>query len=189
MNSAPPLSPAWLPLRNAQQFQAVLQQGQVVARSTHFVLHALRWPACDKAVPTTQAQPLLLFAAGRQAYTGTIIPKRWARRAVTRNLIKRQIRSLIAKHAPVINSQIPDSIAIAIRLRSAFSTQHFISAASPMLRAAVRTELCELLSRPCWASLPALPAPPHKTALRKKTQRQTTVQHMAAPSGTMPVLP
>ena len=191
MNSITTPLPACLPLRNAQQFQAVLKQGQIAARSAHFVLHVLRWPVGAKTTPAPAAptQPQLLFACGRKTYLGAIIPKRWARRAVTRNLIKRQIRSVMAQSAASVNAQMPDNIAIVVRLRTAFNPQHFISASSPVLRAAVRTELCQLLAHPDWVCLPTLPTPLHKSGSPKKTQSQIAARHAPAPSGTMPVLP
>ena len=154
----------WLALQNAQQFGAVMQQGQVVARSKHFVLHALRWRHAA-AAPDVQAQPRqqrvrsnAIFPASRgaQAYSGAIVPKRWARRAVTRNLIKRQIRHIMPAHIPAL----PDGLAVVVRQRAAFDPQQFVSASSAMLRTAVRQELRELANKTDWQTVACLAAPP-----------------------------
>ncbi len=73
-------------------------------------------------------------------WLGAMVPKRWARRAVTRNTIKRQIYAVSAdfqhlyKHA-----------AFVVRLRRDFSRKEFASATSIQLRSAVRGELQSLL--------------------------------------------
>lgn len=76
----------------------------------------------------------------RPAELGLVVPKRFARRAVTRNLIRRQARALWGNCA--------DELAHGhwvVRLRSAFDPAVFLSAASPALKAAVRQELLQLL--------------------------------------------
>lgn len=96
----------------------------------------------------TDSQPLLplqskseLFSAD-STWIGAIVPKRWARRAVSRNLIKRQIYS-IADH---FESSLPHGAHV-VRLRSAFDRAHFKSASSEELKKAVRTELEQLFER------------------------------------------
>lgn len=98
-----------------------------MARTAHFALHGL---ALDTPHP--------LFEQG-DVWLGALVPKRWARRAVTRNLIRRQIYAL----AQELVSPQPHA-AYVVRLRAAFDRQKFVSAASHALRHAVRTEL-ELL--------------------------------------------
>ena len=164
-------SARWLVLRNAQQFGTVMQQGQVIARSRHFMLHVLRWHqyALDMAAATKAEQPprqrmrsTAIFPSGQAApaYSGAIVPKRWARRAVTRNLIKRQIRQAMLAHPPALS----DGLAVLVRQRAAFDPSRFVSASSSMLRAAVRQELAELLAKADWQALACLPAPPEKMA-------------------------
>jgi ribonuclease P protein component len=70
-----------------------------------------------------------------------MVPKRWAKRAVTRNTIKRQIYSLSQEfeaHLPMA--------AHVVRLRKEFDRRHFISASSDVLKRAVRGELKKLLA-------------------------------------------
>lgn len=95
-----------------------------MARTGHFALHY--------AAIAATAQPALAI--------GVASPKRWARRAVTRNTIKRQVyavtdalaHQLIAGH-------------YVVRLRAEFSRSQFISATSDVLKKAVRAELQQLL--------------------------------------------
>ena len=68
--------------------------------------------------------------------------KRWAKRAVTRNAIKRQIYSLSADFAATL-----PVAAHVVRLRAAFDRQQFVSATSEELKMAVRQELQQLFAR------------------------------------------
>jgi ribonuclease P protein component len=79
-------------------------------------------------------------------WLGTVVPKRHARRAVTRSLLKRQIRAAVAAHAERLASGL-----WVVRLRAGFDRATFASAASDALGAAARTELDGLLSRCSWA--------------------------------------
>ena len=72
---------------------------------------------------------------------GAIVPKRHARRAVTRSLLKRQIRAAASRHAAAIG----DGLWI-IRLRAPFARDAYASAASTPLRLAARGELDALLA-------------------------------------------
>ena len=75
-------------------------------------------------------------------WIGAMVPKRWARRAVTRNAIKRQIYAVSSRFA----DRLP-SAAHVVRLRTAFDRQQFVSATSAPLRLAVRQELEQLFER------------------------------------------
>jgi len=68
-----------------------------------------------------------------------MVPKKWARRAVTRNTIKRQIYNVSAHFADAL-----PCAAHVVRLRAGFDRKQFISATSDLLKAAVRSELEEL---------------------------------------------
>ena len=70
------------------------------------------------------------------------MPKRHARRAVTRSLLKRQIRASFVRHA----DRLPKGIWL-VRLRAGFATTEFVSARSAALAEAARLELDGLLSR------------------------------------------
>ena len=117
-------------IRQRAQFDAVLS-GPPVAKTAHFALHRPKSLAPELAAN--------LFPGGG-AWLGVLIPKRWARRAVTRNTLRRQIyavsRELAAglPHHPMV-----------VRLRSGFSRQDFPSATSDALKRAARAELLQLL--------------------------------------------
>nr|WP_268894200.1 ribonuclease P protein component [Hydrogenophaga sp. PBL-H3] len=128
-------------LRSRQQFQAVMA-GAPVAKTPHFALH--------RAVLDVHVEGKPLFPVA-DAWLGVLLPKRWARRAVTRNAIRRQIYE-VARHQPV---SLPQA-AWVVRLRSEFSRKQFVSATSDALKRAVRAELEQLLSR---AMLPKVAAP------------------------------
>ncbi len=125
-------------LKTRPQFQAVLA-GLTLARTTHFALHccALKAPM---AVPQNPELPALFPVQG--VWLGAMVPKRWAKRSVTRNAIKRQIYTVSADFESLLLER-----AHVVRLRSTFDRDHFVSAASDALKAAVRAELQQLFSR------------------------------------------
>jgi ribonuclease P protein component len=110
-------------LTTRAQFQAVMAAG-IVARTAHFALHRMPVQAQDAPEPAI----------------GVVLPKRWAKRAVTRNTIKRQVYSVSEAR------QLPPA-AYVVRLRVAFDRARFPSAASDALKRAVRGELVELFER------------------------------------------
>ena len=117
--------------------------GTVLARSAHFVLHFCRF---DSAVSTQDSSPgKPVFHKGLdsdRAAVGALVPKRWAKRAVTRNTIKRQIHHV----SQLFETQLAPGAHV-VRLRSAFDLQQFPSATSAPLRAAIRQELMALFSQ------------------------------------------
>lgn len=130
-------------LKSRRQFQAVLA-GSTLARTPHFAMHvvALR-PEC----PVDSEAPLF---AEQAVWLGAMVPKRWARRAVTRNAIKRQIYVL----GQAYEARMAQAAHV-VRLRSAFDRKHFISASSDALKLAVRAELQQLFTRATRAPTPA----------------------------------
>ena len=73
---------------------------------------------------------------------GAVVPKRWAKKAVTRNAIKRQIYAHAQAWALIPNTQ--DSV---VRLRRPFDQAIFFSATSTALKKAVRDELHQLFDK------------------------------------------
>ena len=123
-------------------------------RSTHFALHhvsggplpvpARKARAGTMELSTTvalQMKPLVDNVADA-LWLGCVVPKRHARRAVTRNLLKRQIRASFERH----ESHLPRGLWL-VRLRAGFAATEFISARSIALAQAARAELDGLLSR------------------------------------------
>lgn len=155
-------------LKTRPQFQAAMAGG-TVSRTAHFALHRLvlgadgtattggavvasgdgsaapaAAPAKDAALPASASptgpgfSPQALFAVS-DVWLGAMVPKRWARRAVTRNAIKRQIYTVGA----TFEARLPQAAHV-VRLRSTFDRKQFISATSDQLKAAVRAELLQL---------------------------------------------
>jgi len=123
------------------------------ARSFHFAVHHLAdrpgRPARSAAIPelSTAGAPLegkpvddsLQMATPGGVWLGAVVPKRHARRAVTRSLLKRQIRAAVARQERL------DEGLWVVRLRAPFAREHFKSAASDALADAARTELDAVL--------------------------------------------
>jgi ribonuclease P protein component len=135
-------------LKTRPQFQAAMAGG-TVSRTAHFALHRT---ALDDAPPDAQTPPgpgsrrsEALFAVA-DVWMGAMVPKRWARRAVTRNSIKRQIYAVSAN----FESRLPKAAHV-VRLRAGFDRSQFISATSDLLRRAVRSELEQLFDRAAQA--------------------------------------
>lgn len=141
-------------LKTRPQFQAALSGG-TVSRTPHFALHRLNLPEsqplADTQVPQAapsgtsnapSSAPSSALFHSQEVWLGAMVPKRWARRAVTRNAIKRQIYAISAD----FEVRLPCAAHV-VRLRSEFDRKQFISATSPMLKQAVRLELEQLFER------------------------------------------
>lgn len=74
-------------------------------------------------------------------WLGAVVPKRHARRAVTRSLLRRQIHAAAERRRDVL----PSGLWI-VRLRAPFERVRFASAASSALRLASRSELDALFA-------------------------------------------
>jgi ribonuclease P protein component len=149
-----------------------------VARTAHFSLHLLHRPvvdpvavprsqlegrrdasACEAELSTGSADGVSLIvddlAAANAAGTlnwrlGLVLPKKQARRSVTRSLMRHQAREAFRRHAPGVQAagrHGPEVDGWVVRLRAPFDRKLFPSAASEALSAAVRQELDELWSR------------------------------------------
>lgn len=134
--------------------------GGTVSRTPHFVLHRAALPAppdpTEAPASTTgatgagavseagrsAARARVLFPAGDEPWVGAVLPKRWAKRAVTRNGIRRQIYNVSASFEP----RLPASAHV-VRLRMEFARKDFPSAWSEALKAAVRGELQQLFEK------------------------------------------
>ena len=131
--------------------------GGTVSRTPHFVLHraALDAPSAASPGPGSERRQGL-FAVQDQAWIGAVVPKRWAKRAVTRNGIKRQIYNVSAAFEP----RLPPAAHV-VRLRMDFPRSQFPSAWSDALKGDVRAELQQLFERaakPQPAPSAAIPA-------------------------------
>jgi ribonuclease P protein component len=132
-------------LKTRPQFQATLAGG-TVSRTTHFALHRLPLMAradiskAETAGPAPDEAQALFALDG--VWMGAMVPKRWARRAVTRNTVKRQIYAVSVRFA----DRLPQAAHV-VRLRATFDRKQFISASSDTLKLAVRQELEQLFER------------------------------------------
>jgi ribonuclease P protein component len=75
------------------------------------------------------------------AQAAVAVPKRFARRAVTRSTLKRQMRAAMARHGSSLAGT-----ACVMRLRAPFPTTLYASAASSALTVEARRELDELFA-------------------------------------------
>jgi ribonuclease P protein component len=121
------------------QFAAVMS-GQTVSRTPHFALHRVALVPQTVSQYAAPAFSKPLFAV-QDTWLGVIVPKRWAKRAVTRNTIKRQIYAVSTDSS----CKLP-AAAHVVRLRAGFDRASFVSATSDKLKAAVRAELQHLFS-------------------------------------------
>ncbi len=126
-------------LKTRPQFQAALAGG-TVSRTPHFALHRLSLSESGNTADDLQfnAAQTPLFHP-QAVWLGAMVPKRWARRAVTRNTIKRQIYAISEQ----FEVRLPCAAHV-VRLRSGFDRKQFISATSTLLKQAVRLELVQL---------------------------------------------
>jgi ribonuclease P protein component len=135
------------------------------ARSPHFAVHHVA--AGPLARSSAVAQKLSTDGAPERPnpvddsaaavcglWLGSVVPKRHARRAVTRTLIKRQIR----RSADACAAELAAGLWV-VRLRAPFERSVFVSAASPALRQAAGVELDALLAAAAQRSRRAHAAP------------------------------
>ena len=116
--------------------------GGTVSRTPHFVLHRAPLDATPSPAGPGSEGRQGLFAVRDEPWVGAVVPKRWAKRAVTRNCIKRQIYTVSESFAP----RLP-AAAHVVRLRSEFARAQFASAWSDALKASVRGELLQLFAQ------------------------------------------
>jgi ribonuclease P protein component len=96
----------------------------------------------DLQIPGPHAPVETPTPGGLERWLGLVVPKRHARRAVTRTLMKRQIRHIAAACAP----QLEPGLWV-VRQRNPFDVKQFPSAASDALKEAARAELRALFER------------------------------------------
>ena len=153
-------------LQQAGDFRRLLD-APVRQRSAHFAVHYVR--AKPAAASAAQARrdsrgeqaklstgdelncPKPVDDCPGRRWLGCLVPKRHARRAVTRSLLKRQMRSVVHAHEAGLSAGL-----WLIRLSRPFSPRDFSSAASQALRRAARMEL-ERLVKSLAAPMPDQP--------------------------------
>ncbi len=142
-------------LRAGVEFQAAMARNGRITKTAHFAAHlsdAARVFVPTQARPRAPA-PRLPGDVPACGWVGVVVPKRWARRAVTRSGIKREIyaqaRSWSMRGWPM-------GIVLVVRLHRAFDRSEFPSAWSAALAGVVRTELHVLMQRTLGAPAVAL---------------------------------
>lgn len=88
------------------------------------------------------AAKVLLAPPPADRWLGLVVPKRHAKRSVTRSLLKRQMRTVMAAQA----DSLPPGLWV-LRLKAPFDRKLFTSPASDPLREAAGDELLQLLQR------------------------------------------
>ena len=116
-------------------------------------------------------------AGGVARWLGLVVPKRHARRAVTRTLVKRQIRNVVAECAPQLEAGL-----WVVRQRSPFDPKQFPSAASDALKEAARTELRALFERAVRGERDRVrPRPPGEPAGKSRSAKGAKTKASGAP--------
>lgn len=140
-------------LKRSADFQRLLDT-PVKQRSAHFALHHMAQRPSRTQMPVGKHRPTDLSTGHavscpeavdeplQNLWLGCMVPKRHAKRAVTRNLLKRQMRAATLQCV----QRLPAGLCL-LRLRQPFSLSQFPSARSQALSAAVRDELDQLLQR------------------------------------------
>jgi ribonuclease P protein component len=143
-------------LRSAD-FERVLRT-RTRASSAHFAVHHVPGRPAKPVRAESGSFPAELSTAGHPrscspvddstapalpeaVWLGAVVPKRHAKRAVTRSLLKRQIRAAVLGHERALAGGL-----WVVRLRAPFDRKAFVSAASEPLRRAARAELEQLLA-------------------------------------------
>jgi ribonuclease P protein component len=135
----------------SDDFERVLRTPPA-GRSPHFALHYLG--ACPSAPkPPKRALPAELSTGEAPSFSppvddlppdglwlGAVVPKRHAKRSVTRNLVKRQIRGAVDRASTGLSGGL-----WVVRLRQRIDVNRFPSAASDALRTLLRAELDRLM--------------------------------------------
>lgn len=141
----------------AVDFERVLKTA-TQSRSPHFAVHHLR---------STPSRPPKAFASGADielstaahpraaaavddpvatgVWLGIVVPKRHAKRSVTRTLLKRHIKAAMLRQLGPLRTASPAAGLWVVRLRAPFDRASFPSAASAALAEAAAAELGRVL--------------------------------------------
>jgi ribonuclease P protein component len=104
-----------------------------------------------------------------------VVPKRHAKRSVTRNLLKRQMREVMQDRG----ASLPPGLWV-LRLKAPFDRKQFTSPGSDALRTDARAELEKLLAR---ALSPQAERPTGRAAPRPASKEAASTTTPASPPG------
>ncbi len=125
-----------------------LLSAPTVTKTAHFVLQAAPQRPVAQELPTeaasdrTESVDNSVLLVAPPLGLALVVPKRHAKRAATRNLIKRQMREALRRRLDGWMGR-----HILIRQRGPFDRKQFPSAASDALRTVVRAELDQLFAQ------------------------------------------
>ena len=144
-------------MQRSADFELVLA-ARACARSAHFAAHHVAQAPSPTAPRRNRPEPTGLSTGDADTCTqpvdeslpkppdrcwfGAVVPKRYARKAATRNLLRRQIRAAMDRHHAALAHGL-----WLVRLRAPFDGGRYRSAGSDALRLAARIELDALLMR------------------------------------------
>jgi ribonuclease P protein component len=140
-------------LRQRRDFDRLLAVPPCL-RSTHFAVHHLQAaPLPSQRALRHRLSQVLSTSSSTESdkavdnglgpiWLGQMLPKRHAARAVTRNLLRRQVRAAVTRH----EARLAPGLWL-VRLRRPFAAADFRSAASQALRRAAASELDQLFAR------------------------------------------
>lgn len=127
-------------LTGAGRFQAVMAT-RPCARSLHFMVHHLAAAKLSTSAESAPVDAVDESSCRGALRLGMVVPKRHARRSVTRTLVKREMRSGVGK----VSAELPAGDWV-VRLRAPFDPKRYVSARSEALAHEVRIELAQLIS-------------------------------------------
>ena len=108
--------------------------GPINSRTTYFSLHSCDRVLLGRLNQTEQIREQIMF--------GALVPKRCAKRAVTRNSIKRQIRAVVSSQTKLLSTK-----AYVIRLHKDIKFIQSKSASSNELKEIIRNDLNALFEK------------------------------------------
>jgi ribonuclease P protein component len=123
-----------------EEFQVVMALGHA-CHTNWFVLHQVSLSTLSRQTNPTTALLSVCRGLDQEQKLGALVPKRWAKRAVTRNSVKRQIFSVVSEYQAHLHLE----QAMVIRLRREIKKSEFKSARSSELLKKIKNELHELL--------------------------------------------
>jgi ribonuclease P protein component len=119
-----------------------MRQGLRVS-SPHFVLHCC--PTISRPAPASGNSIGTSRTSSNRI--GALLPKRWAKKAVRRNLLRRKIYAIAASHLPALSQAAGLALDCVVRLRASWAVQAYPSASSPKLRQELGQELNTLFAQ------------------------------------------
>ena len=126
-------------LLSRAHFQAVLRS-KPVANSEHFAFYRVELASIKEVIGQPRLTRASSLAGFDENVVGALLPKKWAKRAVTRNAIRRQIYRVSDEL-----DQSASAFAYVVRMKKSLDPIAFLSASSVGLKSAMYQELLGLM--------------------------------------------